>query len=185
MTPTGGRCLGWAIRNRGQFKLLLDGFLAYAPGEAAGFYELVSAHEGDLADLLQILPLEKVAAAWTKRGAGEEPVEPAHLLAEFDRCLSNLRQAAAQYFSPDQLILANYNKAKHGAPIIRAPSLANEDFYVLSPQRDPREASRYTFSKFSADSGMVTRVAGNVVFVSKTTRALVSLTRNLRALDLL
>lgn len=47
---------GWAIRHRGQFKLLLDPFLAYAPDEVQSFYEAVSADSGDLASLLGLRP---------------------------------------------------------------------------------------------------------------------------------
>jgi hypothetical protein len=61
---------GWATRNRDQVKLLLDAFLAYAPGEVASFYESVSANDsGDLADLLALQPLRDLADAWANRAA--------------------------------------------------------------------------------------------------------------------
>jgi hypothetical protein len=88
---------GWATRNRDQFKLLLNGFLAYAPGEVATFYETVAGDgRGDLADLLGLPPLRDIARAWADRAA--EEVRQQDLLDEFARCTANLRQAASQYF---------------------------------------------------------------------------------------
>jgi hypothetical protein len=175
---------GWATRNRDHVKLLLDGFLAYAPGEVASFYESVTANDsGDLADLLALQPLGNVARAWADR-AGDD-VHEQDLLDEFVRCAANLRQAASQYFDHEPLLVTNYNKAKHGAPIIRTAALAPSEFFVLAPQRDPMQSGRYLFSKFGADDEMFARVAGNVTFVSRTIRALVSLLRNLKKLELL
>jgi hypothetical protein len=175
---------GWAIRHRGEFKLLLDAFLAYAPDEVQSFYETVAAEPGDLAVLLGLCPLSEIASAWVERSE-DESVREEVLLDEFERCAANLRQAAAQYFDRDQLIVTNYNKAKHGAPIIRTPALSPDEFFLLAPQRDPSESARYLFSRFRADDEMFARVAGNVTFVSRTTGAVVSLIRNLRTLELL
>jgi hypothetical protein len=174
---------GWAARHRKEFKLLLDAFLGYAPGEVPSFYETVSADGGNLGALFALRPLPNIARAWVERA--EEPLREQDLLDEFARCAANLRQAAAQYFNREQLLLTNYNKAKHGAPIIRTPALAADEFFILAPQRDPTQAGRYLFSKFRADDAMFARVGGNVTFVSRTTRAVVSLLRNLKALELL
>jgi hypothetical protein len=85
---------GWATRNRDQFKLLLDGFLAYAPGKVATFYETVAGDDrGDLADLLGLPLLPDIARAWADRAA--EEVRQQNLLDEFARCAANLRQAVA------------------------------------------------------------------------------------------
>src|SRR5437879_5702809 len=83
-------------------------------------------------------PLPEIAHAWVERSDGNvsEPGIPD----EFARCAANLRQAAAQYFNREQLLLTNYNKAKHGAPIIRTPALATDEFFVLAPQRDPTQS---------------------------------------------
>ncbi len=174
---------GWAIRHRKEFGLLLDAFLAYAPGEVTSFYETLSAGDGDLAALLALRPLPEIARAWVERA--DEEVREHDLLEEFTRCGANLGEAAAQYFNREQLLLTNYNKAKHGAPIIRTPALAADEFFVLAPQRDPTQSGRYLFSKFRADDAMFGRVTGNVTFISRTTRAVVSLLRNLKALELL
>lgn len=174
---------GWAIRNRDEFKLLLDAFLAYVPGEVASFYEIVASGEGDLAELLALRPLADIARAWGERA--EEDLREQDLLDELTRCAANLRQAAAQYFDREQLLVTNYNKAKHGAPIIRTAALASDEFFVVAPQRDSTQSGRYLFSKFRADDEMFARVADNVTFVARTTRAVVSLVRNLKALELL
>jgi hypothetical protein len=175
---------GWATRNRDRFKLLLDGFLAYVPGEVASFYESVSANDSRR-------PRRPARATATGRDRlrwadrADEDVHERVLLDEFTRLAANLRQAASQYFDREQLLLTNYNKAKHGAPIMRTAALAPSEFFVLAPQRDPMQSGRYLFSKFRADDEMFARVAGNVTFVSRTTQALVSLLRNLKRLELL
>jgi hypothetical protein len=94
---------GWATRNRDDFRLLLDAFLAYMPGEATSFYELVASGEHDLAELLALRPLADIARAWVERA--DEDVREQDLLDEFTRCAANLRQAAAQYFDREQLLL--------------------------------------------------------------------------------
>jgi hypothetical protein len=173
---------GWATLHRNEFKLLLDAFLAYAPGEATSFYKTINADGGDLAALLALRPLPEIARIWVE--CADEEVREQDLLDEFARCAANIRQAAAQYFNREQLLLTNYNKAKHGAPIIRTAALAADEFFVLAPQRDPTQSGRYMFSKFRADDGMFAHVTSNVTFVSRTTRAVVSLLRNLKALKL-
>jgi len=40
------------------------------------------------------------------------------------------------------LLLTNYNKTKDGAPIIRTPALAADEFFVLAPQCDPKQSGR-------------------------------------------
>jgi hypothetical protein len=174
---------GWATRNRDDFKLLLDAFLGYAPGEVTSFYEVVASDEGDLAVLLALRPLADIARAWVERA--DENVRERDLLDEFTRCAANLRQAASQYFDREQLLVTNYNKAEHGAPIIRTAALSSDEFFVLAPQRDPTQSGRYLFSKFHANDELFARVARNITFVSRTTRAVVSLVRNLKALELL
>jgi hypothetical protein len=82
------------------------------------------------------------------------------------------------------LLVTNYNKAKHGAPIVRTGALTADEFFVLAPQRDGTRSGRYLFSKFRGDDEMFARVSGNVAFVSHT-QAVVSLLGNLKKLELL
>ena len=77
---------------------------------------------------------------WVERA--DESAREQDLLDEFGRCAANLREGAAQYFNREQLLLTNYNKTKHGAPIIRTPALAADEFFVLAPQRDPEAVGR-------------------------------------------
>jgi hypothetical protein len=60
-----------------------------------------------------------------------------------------VKQAASDYRGEEALILTNYNKSKHGAPVIRTGRLDRTEFFVLSPQRDTELEGRYLFSKFS------------------------------------
>ena len=171
---------GWTIRNRSQCVLLFDGFLSYEPGGARMFFEAADKHQGDLSELLRLPPEQEIARRFQQGG-----VPAQDLLVEFDRCLTNLKQAASHYFHPDQLFLTNYNKAKHGAPIIRTTKLRDDEFLVLAPQREPSSSARYLFSKFSTEPTMVAHTSTLIRFVSNTTTALVSLARNLRRADLL
>jgi hypothetical protein len=118
---------------------------------------LVAAEPGDLAVLLGLCPLSEIASAWVERSE-DESVREEVLLDEFERCAANLRQAAAQYFDRDQLIVTNYNKAKHGAPIIRTPALSPDEFFLLAPQRDPA-SRRVTYSAGSAPTTRCSRAS--------------------------
>jgi hypothetical protein len=140
----------------------------------------VDKHQGGLSELLRLPPEQEIASRFQQGGVPAED-----LLVEFDRCLANLRQAASHYFHPDQLFLTNYNKAKHGAPIIRTAKLRDDEFFVLAPQREASSSARYLFSKFSTEPAMVAHTSKLIRFVSNTTTALVSLARNLRRANLL
>lgn len=166
---------GWAIRNRARFALLLDAYLGYGPSDVRGFYRCVTKHHGDLGELLELPPAKVIA---NRFGAGGIPRKT--LLEELDLCLANIKQAAKHYADPDEVFVSNYNKAKHGAPLIRTSDLGADEFYVLAPQRDPTILSRYTFSKFRADPALVEHTVKLIAFVTNTTVALTSLTRNLR-----
>jgi hypothetical protein len=169
---------GWAIRNRRSSRLLLDAFLSYAPGDVKDFYRTVASHTGELSSLLRLPPTQTIIDAFRKGGA---PL--GGLLGDFSRVETNLSQAAQHYFHPDELFVTNYNKAKHGAPIIRDDQLKPGEFYVLAP--GPTAAHRYMLSKFSSSDEMIEHTLKLIEMVSNTTRALVSFARNLKSTGLL
>src|SRR2546430_664012 len=70
---------------------------------------------------------------WVERA--DESAREQDLLDEFGRCAANLREGAAQHFNREQLLLTNYNKTKHGAPIIRTPALV-EPLRLKKPLED-------------------------------------------------
>jgi len=70
---------------------------------------------------------------WVERA--DESAREQDLLDEFGRCAANLREGAAQYFNREQLLLTNYNKTKHAAPIIRTPALV-EPLRLKKPLED-------------------------------------------------
>lgn len=169
---------GWAIRNRASSRLLLDAFLSYAPGDVTSFYKIAASHTGELTTLLRLPPTQTITDEFRSRG-----VPHAQLLADLHRAEANIGQAARQYFAPDQLFLTNYNKAKHGAPILRDSRVAAGEFYVIAPE--PTGSKRYLYSKFSSSNEIPAHTVKLVEKVSNTTRALVSLARNLRSTGLL
>jgi len=170
---------GWAIRERRSSRLLLDAFLSYQPSDVGRFYAAVSSHNGELADLLRLPPTETITDAFRAGGAPHGP-----LLADFARVEANLGQAAEHYFRPDALFVTNYNKAKHGAPIIRDSTLAPAEFYVLAPDRSDG-TGRYQFTKFSTKPESIAKIVGLTKATSETCRALVSFARNLKTVRLL
>jgi hypothetical protein len=169
---------GWSIRNRNSSRLLLDVFLSYAPGDVADFYRSVNGHESELSTLLRLPPTQTITDEFRRRGVPHGP-----LLAEFSRVEANLAQAAEHYFHPDQLFVSTYNKAKHGAPIIRDPDLPPEKFHILAP--DPTGQTRYRFTTLSSTRATVEVNVRLTRQVSETTRALVSFARNLKLAELL
>jgi hypothetical protein len=169
---------GWAIRHRSSSRLLLDAFLSYAPGDVKAFYKTVSFHTGELAQLLRLPATQVITDEFRRVG-----VPHGKLLAEFSRVESNLTQAAEHYFDHQELFLANYNKAKHGAPIIRTSDLAQQEFYVLAP--DLSGSKRYQFTKFNSEPHAVRKYVGLTKQVSETSRALVSFARKLKTVGLL
>jgi hypothetical protein len=168
---------GWAIRNRSSAPLLLDAFLSYTPNDPKAFYEIVENHTGELSALLSLPPTQEITDAFRASG-----VPHAALLAEFGRAEHNLTQAAGHYFRPDEIFVANYNKAKHGAPIVLDPA-DDESYFVLAPNLLGPE--RYTLTRFSMSEATTERTLGLIEQVSNTTRALVSFARNLKTAGLL
>lgn len=169
---------GWSIRHRSSSRLLLDVFLSYAPGDVKEFDKTVSSNTGELAQLLR-LPATQTITDEFRRGG----LPHGKLLAEFGRVEVNLAQAADHYFGNQELFVANYNKAKHGAPIIRAPRLAEQEFYVLAP--DLSGSTRYQFTKLNSGHEAIRKYVGLTKQVSETSRALVSFARNLKTVGLL
>jgi hypothetical protein len=169
---------GWSIRNRRTSRLLMDAFLSYAPGDVRRFYEIVTSHTGELSDLLGLPSTQTITDELRSRGVPHGP-----LLAEFTRAEKNLVQAAQHYFRPDESFVTNYNKAKHGAPIIRDARLKPDEFYVIAPE--PLGTVRYLYSKFSSSPESTAKTVKLTQQASNTTRALVSLARNLNTAGLL
>jgi hypothetical protein len=87
----------------------------------------------------------------------------------------------------DRVIASTYNKAKHGATMVRTPELGPREFYVLAPHLRPDgpDDARYSPRKFRVDKAMIATVERNVELVGGTIRFLAGLARALQRAGLL
>jgi hypothetical protein len=107
---------GWAIRRRRTFRLFLDGFLSYPHSAPETFFRAAQAHDGDLVSLLDLPPRARIIQATR----GLAPASTARDVGEaLDAALTSLKESADQYFAHDMTALRIYNKAKHGATMLR------------------------------------------------------------------
>jgi hypothetical protein len=165
---------GWSLQRRNEFRLFLDGFLAYPHQAPAAFFESVLASGGNLIELLR-LP-ERAAVIRSIRE--QLPVASARAAGkDLDTLMHNMKQAAEQYFTHDSVLLTHYNKAKHGATMLRLAKYTEDelDFQVIAPQLDRSSASegaRYDIAKFRASPEMVDLIRSNTVIVTNSIRAL-------------
>lgn len=95
----------------------------------------------------------------------------------------NLEQAATHYFHPQEIFVTTYNKAKHGAPLLRDDTLAENEFFLIAPERSGQ--TRYAFFKFQSSDDFSDHTLKLVRWVTKTTRAVVNFTRHLNEVGLL
>lgn len=176
---------GWTFRNYRSYKLFLDAFLAYPHAAPREFYRAVRRNRsGSLALLLKLPRGKRVPSALAEslRLTDAEFEEMARA------CVANLRQAADQYFAQDEIIRTTYNKAKHGATIVRTPDLGPRQFYVLAPHllvRGKRDRARYDLSKFTVDKKMIGALEHGVTGTGMSIRFLAGVARGLLAAGLL
>jgi hypothetical protein len=177
---------GWCLQRRNTFRLFLDGFLAYphqAPGE---FFKSALAAEDGLVDLLKLPDRASVIRAVreqvtdaTARAAGSD----------LDLTMRNIKMAADQYFTHDAVLLTHYNKAKHGATMLRLSQHTKDefDFQVIAPQLNRESVAagfRYDIGRFRATSENVEVARSNTTVVTNTIRALSFLAWALYSADL-
>jgi hypothetical protein len=174
---------GWAIRHRRDAPLLLDAFLSYEPGEVLRFFENVAeAHAADreVTTLLNLPPTQRITDELRRYGAPHAP-----LLADLNALMHNFNEAARHYSHPEAIFVATYNKAKHGAPIIKDPTLPEDAFLLVGPNRTAPVSDRYAFYKFQSSAEFVDRTLELVKWASLQTRALVNFILNVKKVGLL
>lgn len=176
---------GWSFRNYRSYKLFLDAFLAYPQSAPRQFFTAVRLNRsGSLTLLLKLSPSRRLAHALA---AGFEITE-----AEFEQmaaaCIENLRRAADQYFREDEITRATYNKAKHGATLLRTPELGPRQFHVVLPHlrtRGARDRARYTLSTFTVDKTMIGALEHGIGGTGAAIRFLAGVARSLHRAGLL
>lgn len=177
---------GWAIRNRRDFPLLLDGFLAYPHSAPREFFEATRRNRsGSIVRLLKLPPEDKVIPAAAARFEDWTEAQCRAALAE---TFTSLRQAATHYVTEDEIFRTTYNKAKHGAAMLRTPDLDPRQFYVIAPhliRRDTRDKARYDLPKFTVDKRAIGSLKRRTELNGATIRVLAGLASALLQADLL
>lgn len=176
---------GWAIRNRRDFPLLLDGFLAYPHSAPREFFTAVKRNRSGIINLLRLPPEEKLVPAVIDGFGHWTPAECRQALAE---TFESLRQSAHHYFTEDEIFRTTYNKAKHGATMLRTADMDDRQFYVVAPHlviRGPRDTSRYDLSKFTVNKTMIGALERRTQLIGVTIRVLTGIARSLLQADLL
>jgi hypothetical protein len=98
-----------------------------------------------------------LAPASTARDVGEA----------LDAALTSLKESADQYFAHDMTVLRIYNKAKHGATMLRLDEHTHDenDFQVIAPQRDLQEIADnkwYDIARFESAPAMIQRMQNGI-----------------------
>ncbi len=172
---------GWTFRNYRNHKLFLDAFLTYPPAAPREFYRAVRRNRSSSLALLLKLPRRKALSTALADNLDLTESEFAEMASE---CMSNLRLAADQYFGGKEIIRTTYNKAKHGATIVRTPDLGPRNFYVLGPHlllRGKRDRARYDLTKFAVDKTRIRQVERGLIGTGLCIRFLAGIARGLVA----
>lgn len=154
---------GWTMRNRRDYPSLLDGFLAYGHGDPRKFFGSVRRSRSGSLRLLLRLPSQKKLVAATRESFGyESDSQTETALAE---CFKALRLAADDYFAGDEIVRTTYNKAKHGATMLRMPDDDPRTFRVVMPHllvKSPADKMRYDVSRFTVSKQEIEKYAGRI-----------------------
>ena len=177
---------GWTIRNRRAFPLLLDGFLAYPPAAPREFFQSVKRNRSGSIILLLKLPVERRLIPALVDGFGYwTEAECKKVLAE---TFTSLRQSADHYFAEDEIFRTIYNKAKHGATMLRTADMDDREFYVLAPHliaAGPKDEDRYDLSKFTVNRTTIGALLRRTALIGVTIRMLAGIARALLHAELL
>jgi hypothetical protein len=178
--------LGWAIRARKQHSLVLDAFLTYPDHAPREFYRAARLNRsGSLVRLLNLPPERDVVAALAATVTRWSEEECRRSLPE---CVKHAKVLAGRYFAEREIIRDTYNRAKHGATMLHAPSLNDREFFVLAPNlyaKSPRARKPYELRKFTVNKTMILRLESGTSAASALIRYLIELANALSRADLL
>ena len=145
---------GRTIRHRRDTGPVLDAFLAYRHDAPREFFRAVRRNRsGPLILLLKLPPRRTLTVLAQELGRTEVECTQA-----MEECMAGLGRAADPYFGLDEIVRTTYNKAKHGATIVRTSGLTEREFYVLAPglgRVGQAGEARYDLSEFRVDRQMI------------------------------
>lgn len=171
---------GWAIRGRGGQALFLDRLLAYPADAPARFFTNV--HRCRSKSILRLLklPSERRTLAAMRFGFdGWSEKDCRNALAE---CFVSLEQSAVHYHAENEIFRTTYNRAKHGATLMRQSGLTPREFYVVAPHLvrvGKRDRNRYDLVKFTVNAAMIQPLERRIEVNGGTIRFLAGLVRAL------
>ena len=169
---------GWALANRKARNGLMRAFLGYRNADVGQFYRAVEADASG--DLTALLDLPSVLDAYATASAVATQAGMSLTEEEYRQTLDaryrNLKEAAEQWYTSDRVLVDTYNKAKHGATLVRLVGAENpRRFQVVLVDAD---ALRY--ADFTVTSDLIRRLHKNVEAVTIWITELLALTKILR-----
>lgn len=168
---------GWALRNRSDYKLFLDAFLAYPHDAPHSFFQ--AAESAKSLERLLRLPRRSEMLDVLEGGFPNSTREESGK--GLDDLLRALKKQAQTYLTDDLIILSTHNKGKHGAPMYRTADLSPREFYVLAPELRPADPSqRYSPRKFRVDRAMIKTLRKAIEQTGETIRFIAAITRSLQ-----
>lgn len=155
----------WALRER-HGNGFLQAYLRYQVHDLRAFWKIVREHEGNLIELLRLPDATRIQSVLDGLPRTENTLDEI-----LEMRLTNLKRAADQFFTEDELVVRVYNKLKHGIPIIRRDQSDHRRFEVLIYQRGVQSA------RFTINADEIQKQQRNTQAYSNDLRDLASLTK--------
>lgn len=172
---------GWALRTRRESPMFMDRFLAYPFEAPRKFFTAVRRNRSRSLILLLRLPSE--GPLMRAMLTGFEGWSETDCRRALDECFLAFGDAADHYFAEDEAFRVTYNRAKHGATIVRPQELDERRFEVIGPNLDPLFARRYLLHAYSVNAQAVEAVRRRLEVNGHTVEFLAGLTRALLVAD--
>lgn len=173
---------GWALRTRRESPLFLDRFLAYPNRVPREFFTAVRRNRSGSLIRLLTLPSRGPLIRAVVSGFDWDEEEAERALGE---CFLALREAAGHYFAEDEAFRVTYNRAKHGATMIRPEQSDMRRFEVISPNLDSDDPRRYLRHGYQVNAQAANALRSRIELNARTVQFLAGLTRALLLADLL
>ncbi len=176
---------GWSLRRRSRPGTFLTEYLSYQPGAVKKFYLLVRQHEGDASDLLCLPSRERIIEAEVARRVEVPHDEREDLSSEgygdaLDALYKRLKTTAEFYFAEDEILMATFNKTKHGAPMLQLFEAQNPrsfEFVMKNPCSAVEGEPPFRFAAFTVTRAEVDKYLNNVHVMTEAICGLAAITK--------
>ncbi len=177
---------GWSLRKRSQPGSFLTEYLRYRPGDVKKFYCLVRHHEGDASSLLCLPSRERIIEATVARHE-EVPHDEREALPSgerygdaLDTLYERLKMTAEIYCAEGGILVAAFNKTKHGAPMLQPFETQNPrsfEFVMKNPCSAVEGEPPFRFVAFTVTRSEVDKYLNNVHVMTEAIRELAGITK--------